>query len=105
MEKLYYTLGEVAGILGESASLVRYWSNTFPKHVKPKRNAKGNRLYKEEDIDALKRIHFLVKERGLTLDGVARQLDRQDSSVDNRVRALDGLKSIRAQLVEVKKSL
>ena len=45
MEKLYYSIGEVAGILGESVSLVRFWSNSFPKFIKPKRNAKGNRQF------------------------------------------------------------
>ena len=45
MEKLYYTIGEVSRMLGENASLIRFWSNSFSKFVKPKRNAKGNRLY------------------------------------------------------------
>ena len=44
MEKLYYSIGEVAGILGETVSLVRFWSNSFPKFIKPKRNAKGPKL-------------------------------------------------------------
>lgn len=105
MEKLYYSLSEVAQILGESTSLVRYWSNSFPKFVKPVRNAKGNRQYKMEDIEILKQIHYLVKEKGLTLDGAARQMSGEKSSVDKRVRALDALKAIRSQLVEVKKSL
>ena len=51
MEKLYYTIGEAADILGESTSLVRFWSNSFPKYIKPKRNAKGNRLFTAEDLD------------------------------------------------------
>ena len=53
MEKLYYTIGEAAEILGESTSLVRFWSNSFPKYIKPKRNAKGNRLFTAEDMDCL----------------------------------------------------
>ena len=105
MEKLYYSLSEVAQILGESTSLVRYWSNSFPKYVKPVRNAKGNRQYKQEDIEMLKQIHYLVKEKGLTLDGAGRQMAGEKSTVDKRVRAIDSLKAIRAQLVEVKKTL
>ena len=45
MDKLYYTIGEVSELLGETTSLVRFWSNSFPKYIKPKRNAKGNRLF------------------------------------------------------------
>lgn len=105
MEKLFYTIGEVSEILGESISLVRFWTNSFPRLVKPQRNAKGNRLYTAADIEALKQIHFLVKEKGMTLEGAARQLKAEKSPVDRSVKALDSLKAIRVQLVEIKKSL
>ena len=105
MEKLYYTISETAEILGESTSLVRFWSNSFPKYIKPYRNAKGNRMFTAEDIETLKQIYYLVKTKGLTLEGAAMQLASGRSSVDKRVRALDSLKEIRAQLVEVRKSL
>lgn len=105
MEKLYYTIGEVSGMLEENASLVRFWSNSFSKYVRPKRNAKGNRLYTREDLDTLKQIHFLVKEQGMTLEGAANRLAGERKAVDGRVKTLDSLKEIRRQLVEVKKSL
>ena len=105
MDKLYYTIGEVSELLGETTSLVRFWSNSFPKYLKPKRNAKGNRLYTEEDLDCLKQIHLLVKEQGLTLEGAAKKLSADRKKVEGRVKVLDSLKEIRAQLVEVKKSL
>ena len=105
MDKLYYTIGEVSKLLGETTSLVRFWSNSFPKYIKPKRNAKGNRLYTEEDLDCLKQIHLLVKEQGLTLEGAAKKLSADRKKVEGRVKVLDSLKEIRAQLVEVKKSL
>ena len=69
MEKLFYSIGEVAGILGESVSLVRFWSNSFPKFIKPQRNAKGNRLYHPEDVETLRQIQYLLKNQGLTLEG------------------------------------
>ena len=105
MDKLYYTIGEVSELLGETTSLVRFWSNSFPKYIKPKRNAKGNRLYTEEDLDCLKQIHLLVKEQGLTLEGASKKLAADRKTVDGRVKALDSLKEIRRQLVEVRKSL
>ena len=105
MEKLYYTMGETARILGESTSLVRFWANSFPKYINPKRNAKGNRLFTKEDVDLLKQIHLLVKEQGLPLEGAAKKLATDRQKVDGRVKTLDSLKEIRRQLVEVRKSL
>ncbi len=105
MGKLYYTMHEVSEILGENASLVRFWSNQFPKYVKPKRNAKGNRLFTEEDVECLKQIHLLVKEQGMTLEGASKKLAADRKSVEGRVKVLDSLKEIRKQLVEVRKAL
>ena len=84
---------------------MRFWSNSFPKYIKPKRNAKGNRLFTQEDMDCLKQIHLLVKEQGLTLEGASKKLAAERKKVDGRVKALDRLKEIRSQLVEVRKSL
>ena len=105
MEKLFYTIGEAADAIGESVSLVRFWTNSFPGQLNPRRNAKGNRLYVVSDIDTLKRIHFLVKEKGLTLEGAARVMSAGTAGVDRSVKALESLRNIRAQLVEIKKSL
>ncbi len=105
MEKVFYTIGEVAEILGESASLVRYWTNTFSKFLKPKRNAKGNRLYKKEDIDTIKQIHLLVKTEGMTLEGASARLAQDRKPVDSKVKVLESLREIRAQLNDVRKML
>lgn len=105
MEKLYYSISEVSEILGESISLVRFWSNSFTRFIKPRRNGKGNRMYSVADIETLKQIHYLVKEKGLTLDGAAQQLTVEKSSVEGRVKVLDSLKAMRAQLVQIKDSL
>lgn len=105
MEKLYYTIGEVAKELGENTSLIRFWSNSFPRYLKLHRNAKGNRFYTREDIDTLRQIHYLVKVKGLTLDGAEKQLREDRTSVDRNARTLESLKEIRKQLVEVKNLL
>ena len=84
---------------------MRFWSNSFHKYIKPKRNAKGNRLFTADDLDCLKQIHLLVKEQGLTLEGAAKKMAADRKKVDGRVKALDSLKEIRRQLVDVKKSL
>jgi DNA-binding transcriptional MerR regulator len=103
--KVSYTIGEVAGILGENVSLVRFWTNSFSKYIKPERNAKGNRLYTKSEVDFLRQLHYLIKDKGMTLDGAARQIASDRKNVEARVQALDSLKEIRAQLEEIRKSL
>ena len=105
MAKLLYTMGEVADMLSEAPSAVRYWSNYFSKYVKPQRNAKGNRLYHPEDIETLKQIQFMVKKQGLTLEGAMQKMREDHRSVDRRVKALESLKVIREQLVEVRNAI
>ncbi len=105
MAKMIYTMGEVAQLLGEQTSAVRYWSNYFDKFVKPRRNAKGNRMYHPEDVETLQQIQFLLKNQGLTLEGAKQRLTENRRSVDRRVKALNELKEIRAQLVAVRKTL
>jgi len=105
MAKLLYTISEVAGLLGESTSAVRYWSNYFERFIKPSRNAKGNRLFHPEDVETLQQVQFLVKKQGMTLDGAAARLAEDRRSVERRVKALNALKDIRARLQEVRKAL
>ncbi|HIZ87271.1 MAG TPA: MerR family transcriptional regulator [Candidatus Coprenecus pullistercoris] len=104
-EKLYYSIGEVAELLGESTSLVRYWSDTFSRFVKPQRNKKGNRKYSPADVEELKKIHYLVKERRMTLEGAAAALGRGGRSVDNNAEIAERLRGVRESLLEISKSL
>lgn len=101
----FYSIGEVAEMLGENPSLVRYWSNTFSKYLKLSRGPKGNRRYTQEDIDLLKRIYHLVNVERLTLEGVSKVLASDRRKVDKDVLVLDSLREIRKQLTEVRKLL
>ena len=105
MEKLYYTIGEVSEILGESSSLVRFWTNSFSRYLKPQRNAKGNRLYKKEEVEVLKQLHLLIKIKGMTLEGAAKCLADDRKTVEDRVKAIESLKTIKKQLEEIRSSL
>ena len=105
MEKYLYTVGEVADILGESTSLVRFWANEFPKFIKPQRNAKGNRLFTKDDVETFKHIHLLVKTEGLTLEGAAKRLKGEKKDVISKARVLESLKNIRQQLQEIKEDM
>lgn len=105
MEKYLYTVGEVAEIIGESTSLVRFWSNEFPKFIKPQRNAKGNRLFTKEDVDRFKQIHHLVKVEGLTLEGAAKKMKGDMKGSLNTSRVLETLRGIRQQLLEIRENI
>lgn len=101
IEKLYYTIGEVADLLGESTSLVRFWAQKFPEFIKPARNKKGNRLFTAQDVANFKTIYFLVKERGMTLEGAAKRLKENKEGVDNSLEVIERLNTIKEHLVAV----
>lgn len=101
IEKVYYTIGEVAKMFDENTSLIRFWEKEFPS-VKPHKNKKGNRLFTKDDLEQLKLIYHLVKERGMTLDGARKKLrENQEETVDN-FAIVDRLKNIRQMLIEIK---
>ena len=101
MAKICYTVGEVAEILGESTSLVRFWANTFPEQINPMRNKKGNRLFSPEDVETFKKLHFYIKDRGMTLEGAAKAMKSSNDANDNRADVALRLKSIRDMLQQV----
>lgn len=105
MDKLYYSIGEVSETLGESVSCIRFWTNSFPKQLHPRRTAKGNRLYSAEDIEELRKIQYLVKKQGLTLEGAEKELSEGGAKADKAVKVADSLKAIREQLVAIKETL
>ena len=105
MQKYFYTVGEVATILGESTSLVRFWANEFPKFIRPQRNAKGNRLFSNDDVETFKKIHVFVKIDGLTLEGAAKRLKEEKRGGVDKAKVLETLKDIRQQLSEIRSGL
>lgn len=96
--RLYYKIGEVAQLLGEEVSTIRFWSDTFPAWIKPERNAKGNRMFHPEDLDNLRLIHYLTRVEGLTLDGVARKLEENRDGLSHKREIVEKLYNIRSQL-------
>ena len=104
-EKLYYTIGEVAEIIGENTSLVRFWAQKFPEYIKPARNKKGNRLFTADDLSNFRLIYYLVKERGLTLEGAAKRMKDNKEGVDRRVDVIESLTGIKERLTEISNML
>ena len=104
LNKRFYRIGDVADILGIPASTLRFWEKEFTI-IKPVRNAKNTRLYTPKDIETIKMIHYLVKEKGLKLDAAQAMIRRNRDGVSKRFEVIDRLKSIKSQLLHLKKTL
>jgi DNA-binding transcriptional MerR regulator len=104
IEKLYYSIGEVAEIFNVAPSLIRFWESEFDI-IKPKKNRKGNRQFTKEDIDSVRTIYHLVKEKGFTLQGAKEMLRNNEVDVKDKLELIDSLKSVRKFLAEVRDRL
>jgi DNA-binding transcriptional MerR regulator len=107
VEKLYYTMGEVTEMFDVEASLIRYWCSQF-SCLRPKRNAKGNRLFSQQDVERLKRIHHLLKEKKMTIEGAQKAMRKRNIEAeekDSDIELLEQLQSLRSMLVEMRESI
>ena len=104
IEKKYYSIGEVAEMLNVATSLIRFWETEFDI-IKPKKNRKGNRQFTKEDIENVKLIYHLVKDRGYTLQGAKSLLKGSSNPLKNKMSNIDSLKKVRSFLVELKNQL
>lgn len=102
--KLYYSMGEVAELLDVKPSLVRFWEQKFDI-VKPKKNKKGNRMFTPADVQNLKMIYHLVKERGMTLAGAQKHMKARRTDIERDMELVERLQSIRSMLAEVRDHL
>ncbi len=103
--KLYYSVSEVAQMLGVSESLLRFWEKEFPQ-IAPKKAGRGIRQYRKEDIDTLKLIYHLVKEQGMTLQGARQRLEvNNKSQTTSNFELLERLRAIREELVGMRDAL
>jgi|TARA_Y100000385_G_scaffold290897_1_gene365943 DNA-binding transcriptional MerR regulator len=103
-KKRYYRIGEIAKAFNVNASLIRFWDKEF-EALKPKKNAKGNRRFTPEDVENLKLIYNLVKERGYTLDGAKTYLKEQDQKSLNNFDVITKLERVKNELIKIKEQL
>ena len=101
IEKLYYSIGEIADMFNVNTSLIRYWEKEFDI-IKPKKNKKGNRFFTIEDIDNFYLIHELVKVRGMTLRGAKKKLKENKDGAIKNMEIVKILKDVKAMLIEIK---
>jgi DNA-binding transcriptional MerR regulator len=100
-EKLFYSIGEVASMLGEQTSAVRFWEKEFDI-LKPKKNKKGNRLFTPADVENLKLIHYLLRDRGMTIAGVKKKMSENPDDLKQNHEIIKRLTKVRAMLVEIR---
>lgn len=98
IEKLYYTIGEVAKMFDVNTSHIRFWSKQFDV-IKPATNKKGNRLYTQSDIDNFKKIYHLVKEKGFTLKGAKVELKAEKLKNPKLLESMKSVEKPREELL------
>ncbi len=102
--KLYYSISEVAEMFGVNESLLRYWEKEFPQ-LCPKKAGRGVRQYRKEDVETVRLIYHLVKERGMTLPGARQRLRNNKEATLRSYEIVDRLKSIREELLAMRDAL
>ena len=103
--KLYYSISEVASMMNVTETLLRYWEKEFP-NIKPNKVGRGIRQYTKADIEQVKKVYHLVKERGMTLQGARDMLKRnKGGEIDRNVDVIERLKDIRAELQDISRDL
>lgn len=104
IEKLYYSIGEVAEMFKVNTSLIRFWEKEFDI-IKPHKNKKGNRLFTPQDIENFHLIFHLVKEKGMTLGGANKKLKENKEDTVNNFEIVTRLQQIRTTLIDLREHL
>ncbi len=104
LKKLYYTIGEVAEKCQVTPSLLRHWETEFPM-LKPKKNQKGDRRYTEKDMELVRVIYHLVKEKGYTLQGAREMLKAKSHQPPDKAELIEALENLKGFLTQVRDTL
>ncbi|MEO8887465.1 MAG: MerR family transcriptional regulator [Mucilaginibacter sp.] len=104
ISKLYYTMGEVAAMFDVNTSLIRFYEKEFDV-LKPKKNKKGNRLFTPEDLENLRIIFHLIRDKGYTLNGAKEHLKNNLGGTKDNQRVIDSLENLKKFLLEVRDQL
>ena len=103
--KLYYSISEVARMFDVNESLLRYWEKEFPTIISPKKAGGNIRQYRKEDIENIRLVYHLLKQKGMTLQGAKQRLKVNKEKTVQTAEVVSRLKEIRAELVKLRKSL
>lgn len=104
IEKKYFSIGEVAEKLNITTSQIRFWESEFDT-ISPQKNRNGKRQFTKEDIENIKMVHHLVKEKLYTLDGARQMLKNNSKTLKSKVEMIESLEEIKLFLTELKQKL
>lgn len=104
LTKKYYKIGEVSALLDIPQTTLRYWEQCFPR-LKPRRNAGGTRYYTPADIEQLRRIQYLVHEKGLRVEAAVDEVAHNRRGISKRFEVISRLRDIRNLLLDIRRSL
>ena len=103
-EKRYYRIGEIAKAFDVNPSLLRFWEKEF-KEIQPKKKENGARRYTQEDVTLIQKIHYLLKEKGLTIEGAKKQLKLKNLSQDSSLEVIKKLEQLKSDLAQLRENL
>lgn len=104
-KKLFYSIGEVAAVFHVNESTLRFWEKEFPTVIKPKKNVKGTRNYTKDDIENVRLVYFLLKEKGMTLAGARKKLREEKKGMTAQHELTEKLKKIKSELLKLQTEL
>ena len=102
--KIYYSISEVAQMFGVNESSLRYWEKEFP-FIAPRKTVGNVRQYRKEDIDNVRLVYHLVKEKGMTIAGARQRLKQEKELEAKNVDIIERLKEIKEELLSIRKEL
>ncbi|GAB3920117.1 MerR family transcriptional regulator [Mucilaginibacter myungsuensis] len=104
ISKMYYTMGEVSAMFDVNQSLLRYYEREFDV-LQPKKNKKGNRYFTPEDVENLKVIFHLIRDKGFTLAGAKEHLKSNGNETKDTQTVISSLENLKKFLLEVRDEL
>ncbi len=96
-QKLYHSINEVAQMFQVEPSTLRYWEDVFPQ-LKPRTTDGGTRQYRWKDIEMVRLIHHLLKEKGLTIKGAQKKLKENPDTTVKHEEIVNKLKHVKGEL-------
>ena len=102
--KRYYTIGEVAELFDVSKSLIRFWEGEF-ESLKPHKNSKGDRRFTVQNLEQIQLIHYLLKEKGFTIEGARQEIPRLQILVEEKKELIERLQHVKEGLEKLKRQI
>ena len=103
-EKRYYRIGEIAKAFNVNPSLLRFWEKEF-KEIQPRKKEGGARKYTPDDVNTIQKIYYLLKEKGLTIEGAKKQLKLKNLTEDRNLELIQKLEQLKSDLVQLRENL